>query len=242
MKSSAESIILSYHQSIALLKNLSSISPFKLELEFGKFRCIVLDQFDKIVFQFNFPLCFPCYPSGQNLFGYANSIPVVPIPYVVLLMHAGRAAFGYVINGDMKHHRVIRKYMVRKKQGKAQYKFQKQKSASSLGARIRMANTQSFFDELNIKLQDWFNSNPVDRIIFSCPPVLWSMLFRSKVPPPFQKHDQRLIKIPLHIPDPLLKTLLYINRYTQTGRCLWFQQPGPDSTIFKDFLFKSINP
>jgi len=65
----------------------------------------------------------------------------------------------------------------------------------------------------------------VEKIIYSCPLTLWSMLFRSKIDPPFEKEDPRLIKVPLHLPDPLLKTLLYINHYIQSGKCVLFKNP-----------------
>ena len=241
MQPSPENIVLSYHQSITLMQQLSSLAGVKVEMDYGKSRCLVLDQQGEKILEFHYPLSFPANPPGQNLISYAGALTANPIPYVILLMHAGQSALGYFARGEMIQHKVIRKYMVRKKQGKAQYKFQKEKKAHSQGARIRLANTVSFFEEINTYLLDWFKSNPVEKIIYSCPLTLWSMLFRSKIDPPFQKEDPRLIKVPLHLPDPLLKTLLYINHYVQSGQCKLYMQPGSESIKGLDIFFKSIS-
>jgi hypothetical protein len=241
MQPSPENIVLSYHQSITLMQRLSSLAGVKVEMDYGKSRCLVLDQQGEKILEFHYPLCFPGNPSGQNLPAYAASLPAIPIPCIILLMHAGQSALGYFARGEMQQHKVIRKYMVRKKQGKAQYKFQKEKKAHSQGARIRLANTVTFFEEINTYLQEWFKSNPVGKIIYSCPPPLWSMLFRSKINPPFQKEDPRLIKVPLHLPDPLLKTLLYINHYIQSGKCVLFEESTGDATEVLDIIYKSIS-
>jgi len=241
MQPSPENIVLSYHQSITLMQQLSSLAGVKVEMDYGKSRCLVLDQQGEKILEFHYPLSFPANPPGQNLISYAGALTANPIPYVILLMHAGQSALGYFTRGEMIQHKVIRKYMVRKKQGKAQYKFQKQKTAHSQGARIRLANTVSFFEEINTYLLDWFKSNPVEKIIYSCPLTLWSMLFRSKIDPPFQKEDPRLIKVPLHLPDPLLKTLLYINHYIQSGKCVLFKKSTGDATEVLDIIDKSIS-
>jgi len=231
MTPSLADITLSFEQSVIFLKNLSSQHELKIEIIPGKSRCIVFDQQDVKIFDFRFPLCFPGFKAGQTLTGYTRSLPISIPPYIILLIRAGQSALGYFQNGILQQHKVIRKYMVRKKQGKAQLSFQKQKHSSSLGARIRMANTVSFFEEINAKLQEWFESNPGEKIIYSCTPLLWSALFRSKIHPPFDKRDERLIRIPLHIPTPDFKTLRYINHFSLSGLCHFYNSSQVENMI-----------
>jgi hypothetical protein len=210
--------LLSFEQSVKFLKTLSSNPELKIEFLPQKSRCTVYNKQNEKLLDFHFPLCFPAYKKEQSLAGYTHSISSAIPAYIILLMRAGQSSLGYFQHGILEQHKVIRKYMVRKKQGKAQIRFQQKKHASSLGARIRMANTVSFFEEINSKLQEWFELNQVDKIIYSCTPLLWSSLFRSKIHTPFDKGDERLIRIPLHIPTPDFKTLRYINHVSLSGK------------------------
>jgi len=241
MPPSSDSFTLSYLQSFSFLKNLCSHLEFKIELLSARSRCFVFNDLNEKILEFQFPLCFPNYQTGQNPLDYSESLTPVPVPYIILLIRAGQSALGFFDRGEVVEHKVIRKYMVRKKQGKAQIKFQKHKKSFGPGARIRMINSISFFEEINLTLQDWFKSNPVHKIIYSCTPLIWSMVFRSKISPPFDKQDQRLIKIPVHLPHTLFKTLLYVNRYAQCGQCKLYKQPDQDSAKVIDTFLSSIS-
>jgi Bacteroidetes VLRF1 release factor len=237
MPPSSDSFAISYQQSLSFLRNLCSHQEFRIELISGRSRCFISNDLDEKILEFQFPLCFPNYQTGQNLHDYTP----IPVPYIILLIRAGQSALGFFDRGKIVEHKVIRKYMVRKKQGKAQLKFQKHKKSFGPGARIRMINSISFFEEINLKLQDWFKSNPVHKIIYSCTPLFWSMVFRSKISPPFDKQDQRLIKIPVHLPHPLFKTLLYVNHYAQSGQCKLYKPSDQDSTKVKDIFLGLIS-
>jgi hypothetical protein len=236
----SDTISLSYRQSISLVKNLLFSPELKIEIVTGRLYCLVFNNCNQKLLEFRMPLCFPNYQAGQNFLEYSNSLTSHPGPYVILLIRAGQSALGYFNRGEIVEHKVIRKYMVRKKQGKAQIKFQKRKRSTSAGARIRMTNSILFFEEINLKLQDWFKTNPVHKIIYSCTPLLWSMIFRSKISPPFEKKDQRLIKVPLHLPDPLYKTLLHANYYSQHGQCKMYTPSDEDSAKVIDTILKII--
>jgi hypothetical protein len=58
-------------------------------------------------------------------------------------MQAGHSALAYFEDGEMRHHKVIKKYMVRGN-GKAQVGYLQTRGKSKAGSRIRLANTVSF--------------------------------------------------------------------------------------------------
>ncbi len=164
------------------------------------------------------PLCFPDINLfKKSLSTYKNQIPNKPKPYLIILIRAGNASLGYFEDGENIYHKVIRKYMVRKKQGKAQITHLNKKGKSKLGSRIRLAQTKKFFEEINDKVEEWNINNNIENIFFYCPVRLWSLLFKSKSKPIFNKNDHRLIKIPLDIKTPNIKQLNRANYYIKSG-------------------------
>ncbi|WP_181163739.1 hypothetical protein [Pontibacter mangrovi] len=141
--------------------------------------------------------------------------------YVILLIQAGNCAMGYFENGVNLDHKVYRSYMVRKKQGKSQIKYLKTKGKSRAGSRVRLGETAEFFENINGRLQDYFEEHEIDRIAISCSKTLLPYLYSSKVPTPFQKQDPRLLKIPKHIHTPIYEVLLDANRYLQRGELVF---------------------
>ncbi|WP_215226116.1 hypothetical protein [Echinicola shivajiensis] len=133
--------------------------------------------------------------------------------YVLLMIRSGIASIGYFENGENMDHKVFRAYMVRKKQGKSQIKYLKTKGKSRAGSRVRLAETLVFFEDINERLQYYFNEFRVDKIGLSCATTLIPYLFGSKVATPFEKDDARLFKIPKHIPNPTYEALLDTNDF-----------------------------
>lgn len=214
---SLKPVRLSYQKSLEFIYYLSKKDDLKLELN-GKKNLITSynDQFEK-VFEFRFPLPFPPIMNENNLSNYAQKITAVPQPYIIILIQAGNSALGYFEQGQALNHKVIRKYMVRKKQGKAQITYLKTKGKSRAGSRVRLANTLLFFEEINEKLNEWDKAEAVIKILYSCPVRLWGLLFKSKVKTPFDKKDPRLIKIPLDVNIPNFNELLHVNKFALSG-------------------------
>ena len=98
-------------------------------------------------------------------------------------------------------HSSISSYMSRKKQGFSQIKYLNKKGKSKAGSRVRLARTIEFFEKINQKSTAYMDVCEPDRIAISCTASLIPYLYQSKVRCPFQKNDQRLYKIPLHIPQ-----------------------------------------
>ncbi len=167
--------------------------------------------------EFELPLLFPRLYVEEELSDYLERIPPLPPDYLILLIQAGTAALGYFEAGIVDSHKVIRKYMVRAKQGKAQIKHLKTKGKSRLGSRIRLQQTHQFFEEINEKLLEW-EVEHVDWILHSASIQLWNLMFDSKVTPPFDKRDERLLKIPLDLPTPNYEELLKVNEFALEGR------------------------
>jgi Bacteroidetes VLRF1 release factor len=207
-------ISLAYPQAVDFLYYLID-QKYPLEFDYSKNSVILYDTSDNEQLKYNYPLVLNINESiikDKNLFN--NSSQQKPL-FLMMLVQAGHAALGLYGEGDLKQHKVIRKYMIRRKQGKSQLKYQKTKGKSRAGSRIRLANSVAFFEEINQYLNDWHNSE-VETIIYSCSPMLWGMLFQSRILPPFKKKDKRLKKLPLSIDVPnfaiLKKTLNFSHR------------------------------
>lgn len=146
-------------------------------------------------------------PRAETLQEYLNRVPEEKPSYLLLLMEAGQASLGFVEDDELIHHKVIRKYMVRKKQGKAQLTHLRQKGKSRLGSRIRLANSIAFFEEINEKVEEWDIIDDAEHILYSCTSRLWGELFRSSVPCPFSLDDPRVRKLPMDVRTPTLEEL-----------------------------------
>ena len=137
--------------------------------------------------------------------------------YILIIIQSGMAAVGYFERGIPLDHKVFRAYMVRKKQGKSQLKYLKTKGKSRAGSRVRLAKSLEFFEEINLRLNEYFTAFQVDRIGLSCSPTLIPYFFGSKTAPPFKKNDPRILNIPKHIQNPTYEALLHTNQFLRNG-------------------------
>ena len=144
------------------------------------------------------------FPSIDDEFeDYVRSLETDMPSYAVILMRAGSASLGFYERGELRAHKVIRKYMVRMKQGKAQLTHMKTKGKSRAGSRIRLRESLEFFEEINEKLREWFEGFGDPQLIFYSMPVTFkSLWFGSDVAPPFSPDDKRLTHIPIHVHQP----------------------------------------
>ena len=126
---------------------------------------------------------------------------------VIISIKSGIAAVAFYENFQLMDHKVFRAYMVRKKQGKSQIKHLKTKGKSRAGSRVRLQETLDFFENINERLQTYFEDKRVDLIAFGCSPTLFPYFFQSKKAAPFEKSDPRIFKIPVHIPSATLENL-----------------------------------
>ena len=172
---------------------------------------------EEIIMECRLPLIFPSCYDHEDLPEYVQKVDRVSLNYIILLIQSGICSLGYFENGELGDHHVIRKYTVRKKQGKAQITYLKKKGKSRYGSRIRLANTVQFFNEINRELNTLFEEKIVNQILYNCAPYSWGMLFRSKIKCPFNKNDLRLKRIPVYVNIPNFKQLLYINKRILTG-------------------------
>jgi len=165
--------------------------------------------------RFRYPLCTPV---GTDLIRAINLEPYVlkPPSYAIILIQAGNAALATVVDGKITHHKVISKYVTRKKQGKAQINYLKTKGKSRAGSRIRLANTRLFFDEVIEWLKRWINPE-TNVLLYNFTPMIWGLFFSSKQKPPFSKDDIRLRKIPIDVRKPRFKGLQYVKNQLEMG-------------------------
>ena len=164
---------------------------------YGDFQCKI--QFSPLFFVKKLEII-----NLNQLKDVPNEVP----SYLILLIRAGYAALGFSQNGILTRHKIIKKYMVRKKQGKAQLTYQAQRGKARGGAKLRLARTKEFFIEINTKLNDWQNNiKKAQWILFQCSPRLWNGIFKTRIPPPFDRSDERLQRIGLNTYKPSYKEL-----------------------------------
>lgn len=168
-------------------------------------------------FEFAMPWYFPRPEEGIELEDYLETLDLVPPPYLLILIQAGHSSIGYFEEGEVMFHKTIKKYMVRAGQGKAQIGYLNTRGKSKAGSRIRLANTVSFFEDINAKLTEWEVVAEVERILIHCPIRLQPLLYGSKVPPPFSKEDPRIRKVPLDVHRPDHAELLRVSKIGAKG-------------------------
>lgn len=135
--------------------------------------------------------------------------------FALVLIKSGQAAVGYFHQGKLEDHKVFRAYMIRKKQGKSQIKHLKTKGKSRAGSRIRLEETQRFFEEINGRLNAYDHQFPLNFWGISCSKTLWPLLFASSTPPPFDSDSKQLIELPFHVSQGSFEEL------QQAGRLLY---------------------
>lgn len=152
-----------------------------------------------------------------------------PLEVVLILMEAGQCALGRFRGEEPGPHKVIRKYMVRKKQGKAQLNYLHQKGKSRAGSRIRLQQSAAFFEEINEWLATTGQVTKADVIVYSCPTRLWSYLFHAKRPCPFDADDSRLRPLKRYVDKPDHQSMRWAHRQAIQGT---LTQHHPESLPF----------
>lgn len=204
---------LSPSTTIKLLRNIQTANiPF--EYEPSAHRLALLDETENKLVNFRLPVHIRFTDKvGPDEAEDTN--------YIILLIQSGSCAVGYFENGDNLDHKVFRSYMVRKKQGKSQVKYLKTKGKSRAGSRVRLAETMEFFENINERLKEYFEDYEIHRIAMSCSKILIPYLFSSKVATPFDKKDERIIRIPKHVHTPIYEVLLDVNRFLMKGELVY---------------------
>jgi hypothetical protein len=209
---------------------LQKIKQFSLPWQYDqeRHRILILDEVGNERVTFRLPITIPP-PETVSI------SEEKPVHYVILLVQSGSCAIGYFENGINLNHKVFRAYMVRKKRGVSQVKHLKTKGKSRAGSRVRLAETEEFFEHINERLQDYFSKHKIDRIALSVSKILIPYLFNSKVATPFDKRDERIFKIPKHIHTPIYEVLLDANKFLQKGELIY----EAEQQEFVDSLFKN---
>lgn len=173
-------------------------------------------------------------PWGLEWRGDKSFIEKPESHFSLVLIRAGQAATGYFHQGQLIDHKVFRAYMVRQKQGVSQIKHLKTKGKSRAGSRIRLAETERFFDEINERLNSYSDRFPMDFWGISCGKTMWPFYFDSEVSPPFSSKDGNLLELPVHIAQASLEELIAAGELVQRFHLI-FSERGRD-------IFEEISP
>lgn len=166
------------------------------------------------LFKIRFPYSTSFEPDSKSL----CNTPIFNL--VLILIKSGIATIGFFENGSLSSHKVFRAYMVRKKQGKSQVKYLKTKGKSRAGSRVRLQETNEFFESINSRLQELAKHHPIDKIAISCSKTLLPYFFNSKTKPPFEMHDPRIFRVPIHVPNATHEVLLKAHGHLSSCRIL----------------------
>jgi len=207
---------LSYLEIFTMLEELSRQENISFKPA-EKNTFLLNDSIDEKLFCILPPL-FPEPEEGMPLTDYIKKVPETPPAYIIVLIQAGAAALGCFEKSEVTAHKALTKYMVRKKRGKSQLTYLRQKGKSRAGSRIRLRESMEFFEEINSRLINWKEHLKKTSIIFSsCPVRLTNELYQAKAQPPFERKDKRLKKIPFHVNTPNHKELIHINYLLNSG-------------------------
>ncbi|HYG37499.1 MAG TPA: hypothetical protein VD908_02720, partial [Cytophagales bacterium] len=143
---------LSRNTSIQLLRHIKDCT-FSTVYDYEKHKLAILDKEGNEQISFRLPIVVP--PPDQN---QENT----QVNYIILLVQSGSCAMGYFEDGVNLDHKVFRSYMVRKKQGTSQIKYLKTKGKSRAGSRVRLGETMEFFENINERLQEYFDDYKID--------------------------------------------------------------------------------
>jgi hypothetical protein len=135
-----------------------------------------------------------------------------PACYGLMLIQAGRASVAVAQADEILESKQIQKYMVRKSQGRAQLTYLQEKGKSRLGSRIRLRQSQLFFEEIHERMRGWSQIHSLTQIFLSCTPKLKGAFFQAVAPPAIAKDDPRWRRVPFMVRPPGQEEMLRIHR------------------------------
>lgn len=162
--------------------------------------------------------------------------------FSLVLIRAGQAVTGYFHQGELIDHKVFRAYMVRQKQGKSQIKHLKTKGKSRAGSRIRLTETERFFEEINERLAGYSSLYHIDFWGISCAKTMWPFYFSSAIAPPFSPKAENLIELPFHISQASFAELKSAGELLQKFHVIFSEKGGAEFEKFDTIFFPSTIP
>ncbi len=135
-----------------------------------------------------------------------------PAYFGIMLIQAGRASVAVAQADEIIVSKQIQKYMVRKTQGRAQLTYLQEKGKSRLGSRIRLRQSQLFFEEINERMQGWSQDYPLTQVFLSCTPKLKGAFFLAVDTPAIPKDDPRWRRVPFMVRPPGQEEMQRIHR------------------------------
>lgn len=229
---------ISYQNSIKLLKRIVESDILTVSWKAEKDRVTFKNEAEGWEAFFKYPALFP-KSSGfkeTELGKYCENIEI-ELPFCALiLIQAGSASLGvFDDEGDLLLHKGIQKYMVRKKRGKSQLTYLRQKGKSRYGSRLRLQEGLEFFEEINRKLLLWKEElNLCEHWFYAADVRLWNELFNSKEKPFFERGDNRFKKIPFDVNIPKFKELSRIYYLLKSGFLEYKEEK-------EELVYKSLN-
>ena len=216
-------------QTPAILRELATHGPLWPE-ENGWILCGKSQSESPV--RLHLPLATPPIREEVYLEDYLLTIGDVPRRFAICLMRAGSTAAGFWVDGELMHHRVITKYVVRGR-GKAQPTHLKTRGKSRYGSRLRLQKYRLWLEDtrdlLDRYTSDGGSGGPageplIEGRIKDDPLIVWMSApdriladFYSQTPPATLLRSA-LRHIPTHVRTPRFKELQRIHWLLFNGR------------------------
>ena len=193
-------------------------NEYKTEYDLDKHSFTALLE-AKVLWRLRLPLFFPSGENGEPLWHYIqeNNFNKLPLYWNVLLMESGRAALGVFKDGKVLEHKNIRKYMVRKGQGKSQLTHLKTKGKSRYGSRLRLQESEAFFYEIIERLNNE-KSFKAPFVFYHCPATLWPFLMDEAKDQKFDLKKQQWRRLGVSVKECSFDELKRMSREPLYGR------------------------
>lgn len=167
------------------------------------------------------PLAAPRVRPGEPIAAFLARLQdpaLLPERQCVLLLQAGAMAIGLWDGDELVDHKAIRRYVVRG-HGRAQPLHRKTRGKSRYGARLRLQNWKRLLTETNERLRDVeARFGAPERVFVGVPVRVLADLFAAEPPPPFERGDPRLQRLPMHVHRPDFAELQRVRGWLCHGR------------------------
>ena len=171
------------------------------------------------------PGFFPIPTDCSSLGSYLDWLPAELPRSCIILLRSGYAAVALCSGAGIERAKVVRRYTVRKKQGGAQTRRQSKKPAKSVGARLRMRESDGLWVDLAQVLGAWSaDINQCDLIFLGSTPQLKGELFASPVKTVLRRQDPRIL--PLGLPYAQPSKLVLEKAYRELAMGYWVIRPN----------------
>ncbi len=196
------------------LKEHCALRPLVLD---DRGKCFVSSPDEETRSSFTPPLLQRISHSNETPESYLEGLSHTLGTELIILLQAGACALGIWQDDELDRHKTLKKY-VKRAHGKAQATYLRTKRKPRYGSRLRLQGAEALLREACEKIAEYREElGSFDAIYFSAPVRQWGELFHAEPSVPFERSDERLVRIPLDVNVPCFKELSRVRRRLERG-------------------------